>query len=88
MECKLLVGVVGELRAMPVMKITRQGLFLIAVLTALLWGCIVVERLTIVRARANAYHALDQIHILQLKKHLVPVAAPESRPDPQRPAIG
>lgn len=73
---------------MPVMKITRQGLCSIAVLTAVLWGCIVVERRTVVRARANAYHALGEIHRLQLKRHLVPVAAPESRPDPQRPAIG
>jgi hypothetical protein len=70
------------------MKITRQGLFLIAVLTALLWGCIVLERLTVVRARANAYHALDEIHRLQLKRHLVPVTAPESRPDAHRTAIG
>jgi hypothetical protein len=62
------------------MKITRQGLCSIAVLTALLWGCIVVERLTVLRARANAYHALDQIHRLQMKRHLVPVTAPESRP--------
>ena len=73
---------------MPVMKITRQGLFLIAVLTALLWGCIVLERLTVLHARANAYHALDEIHRLQLKRHLVPVTAPESRPDSHRTAIG
>ena len=73
---------------MPVMKITRQGLCSIAVLTALLWGCIVVERLTVLRARANAYHALDEIHSLQLKRRLIPVTAPESRPDSQRSAIG
>jgi hypothetical protein len=73
---------------MPVMKITRQGLCSIAVLTAVLWGCIVLERLTVLRSRANAYHALDQIHRLQLKKRLIPVAAPELRHDSQRPAIG
>jgi len=73
---------------MPVMKITRQGLCSIAVLTALLWGCIVVERLTVLHARANAYHALEEIHSLQLKRHLIPVTAPESRPNSQRPAIG
>jgi len=73
---------------MPVMQITRQGLFSIAVLTALLWGCIVLERLTVWHARANAYHAIDEIHRLQLKRHLLPVTAPVLRPDSQRPAIG
>jgi len=73
---------------MPVMKITRQGLCSIAVLTALLWGCIVLERLTVLHARAGAYHALDQIHRLQLKKGLIPVTAPQLRPDSQRPQIG
>ena len=76
------------MRTVPVMKITRQGLCSIAVLTALLWGCIVVERLTVLRARANAYHALDEIHSLQLKRHLIPVTTPESCPNSQRPAMG
>ena len=73
---------------MPVMKITRQGLCLIAVLTALLWGCIVLERLTVMHARAGAYHALDQIYRLQMRKRLVPVTTPQLRPDSQRPQIG
>jgi hypothetical protein len=73
---------------MPVMKITRHGLCSIAVLTALLWSCIVLERLTVLHARANAYHALDEIHRLQLKRHLVPATTPQSRPDSHRTAVG
>jgi len=79
---------VGTLRSMPVMKITRQGLCSIAVLTAVLWGCIIAERLTVYRARANAYHALDKIHALQLRRQVIPVAAPAFRPNSRLPVIG
>ena len=52
------------------MRITRQGLCSIALLTGILWGCIVVERRTIAHARADADHALSEIRALQLKKHM------------------
>ena len=72
---------------MPVMKITSQGLCSIAVLTAMLWGCILLEGRTISKARAEAYRALDEIRVLQLKKRMVPVTAP-AFPRSDRPAAG
>lgn len=68
---------------MPVLKISRQGLCSIAVLTGILWGCLFAERLTVARARVDAYRALDQIRALQLKQRILPVSAPVF---PQRPA--
>ena len=73
---------------MPLMKITSRGLSSIAVLTGLLWSCIVVENLTVKRARANAYQALQQIRVLQLKKRITPAALPVLRPHPASPSIG
>ena len=73
---------------MPLIKITRQGLCSIAVSTALLWGCIFVERLTVARAREDAYRALQEIRELQIKKQVIPAAVPGFRPQPARPAVG
>ena len=64
---------------MPFMKITGEGVCWIAVLTSVLWGCLVVERLIIANARTNGYRALEQIRELQLKKTLIPAAAPAPR---------
>jgi hypothetical protein len=61
---------------MPLMKITGQGLFSIAALTATLWGCLIVERLTIAHARAEGDSALEQIRALQIKKGIFPATAP------------
>jgi hypothetical protein len=61
---------------MPMMKISRQGLSTIAVLTALLWGCLFVEKFTVAHARMDGYRALDEIRALQLKKHMIPVSTP------------
>jgi hypothetical protein len=68
---------------MPLMEISRQGLCSIAVLTGILWGCVFAERLTVAHARADAGRTLDQIRELQLKKGILPVAAPVL---PRRPA--
>lgn len=64
------------LRQMPLLKITGQGLYSIAALTAILWGCLIVERLTIAHARADGDRALEQIRVLQLKKGIFPAASP------------
>ena len=73
---------------MMLMKVTGQGLCWIAVLTALLWSCILAERLTLAHARASAYRTLEQIHELQLKQHMIPAAVPDFRPRTARPAAG
>lgn len=70
------------------MKITNQGLCSIALLTGALWGCILVEKLTIAHARADADRALSEIRALQLKKHILPAASPVERPKRARPALG
>jgi len=73
---------------MPVLKISRQGLCSIAVLTGILWGCLFAERWTVARARVDAYRALDQIRALQLKKRIVPVSAPMLPRRPGTSVIG
>lgn len=70
------------------MKITGQGICSIAVLTGILWGCLLVERLTIARARVTGYRALQQIHELQIKKSIIPTASPAVPPRPARPLEG
>jgi hypothetical protein len=69
-------------------NITGQGLCSIALLTAILWGCIFVERLTVARAREDASSALEQIRALQLKKRVVPAASPAFGRQSARPAVG
>jgi hypothetical protein len=73
---------------MPLIKITGQGLCSIALLTGVLWGCFVAERLTISRARANAHHALEQIEVLRRKAHTLPASMPNARKNPPRPSVG
>jgi len=74
---------------MPLTKITGQGLCAIAALVGILWGCLLVDRLTVARARADAYQALSQIRALQVKKRIAPAATPQ-RPSRNntRPALG
>jgi len=76
-------------RPIPLTKITGQGLCAIAALVGILWGCLLVDRLTVSRARADGYQALSEIRSLQLKKHIAPAAVPQrpSRPG-TRPVLG
>ena len=73
---------------MPLMKITSQGLSLIALLTAVLWACLFVEKFTVAHARADGYRALEGIRALQLKKALIPAATPALPKRPAAPAVG
>jgi len=73
---------------MPVMKITGQGLCLIAVVTGVLWGCIFAEKLTVAHAQESGRRALDQIRALELKKRAMPAGSPLVRPRPCRPIDG
>lgn len=73
---------------MPLLKITGHGLLSIAVLTGLLWGCFIVEKLTVQKARANAHQALQQIRVLQLKKRITPAALPTFQPHQANPSMG
>jgi hypothetical protein len=73
---------------MPVMKITGQGLCSIAALTGILWGCILIEKRTVDRARADGYRALEEIRVLQLKRHAIPVYSPAPARRPGRSIAG
>lgn len=55
--------------AMEIAKITKQGLITIAFLVAVLWGCLVGERLTVQKANREMSGALREIGRLQVKVH-------------------
>ena len=69
---------------MPLMKITAHGLCSIAALTGILWGCVLVEGLTVAHARVEGYRALEQIHQMQLKNRIIPTTSPATQPQPAR----
>jgi hypothetical protein len=47
---------------MEIAAITKQGLGAIAILVAILWGCLVTERLTVQRANREMEVVLRQLH--------------------------
>jgi hypothetical protein len=61
---------------MALAKITRQGLVSIAILVAILWGCLLRERYISRTAKADTYRALRQIRYLQFKQRIEPVSRP------------
>ena len=63
---------------MPIAKITGQGLFAIGVSVALLWGCLVGERLTMRQATELRVQVLHDIRQLQ-QRHASPVSDPAPR---------
>ncbi|MEX2264751.1 MAG: hypothetical protein WD696_22545 [Bryobacteraceae bacterium] len=71
-------------------QITGQGLTTIAILVALLWGCLFLDRSLVRQARAQSYRALRDIRYLQIKKRIEPVSAPMYRlkPPSGRPVSG
>jgi hypothetical protein len=75
---------------MAVAKITRQGLTSIAILVAILWGCLLAERYLTRTSQMETYRALRQIRYLKFKRHLEPAAqpAPASSSHTLGPVIG
>jgi len=69
------------------MRITGPGLTTIALLTGILWGCLVAEHRTVAHARAEAYRALSEIRALQLKKRILPAVAPVRTTERTAPEI-
>jgi hypothetical protein len=47
---------------MAIATITKQGLAAIAILVAILWGCLVSERLTVERANQEMGRVLREMH--------------------------
>ena len=70
-------------------SITRQGLVSIAVLVAILWGCVFAERRLSRESRIETYRALRDMRYLKFKRNVQPTAAPTSNPAPSvRPVLG
>ena len=83
------MSLVNELlnrRPMAIAKITREGLVSIAVLVALLWGCILAERILTRHTTMETYRVLRQIRYLKFKRHIEPASRPLS-PSPA-PSLG
>ena len=73
-------------RPMAIAKITREGLVSIAVLVAILWSCILAERILTRNTTLETYRVMRQIRYLKFKRHVEPA----SRPVPTRslPLLG
>jgi hypothetical protein len=61
---------------MAVAKITRQGLTSIAILVAILWGCLFAERYLTRTSQIETYRSLRQIRYLKLRRHVEPATQP------------
>ena len=68
---------------MPAAKITGQGLTSIAILVALLWTCVIGERLMVGRAIAGTTQVMRAMRELRLKNRRQPAATP-TRPSHRR----
>jgi hypothetical protein len=61
---------------MPIAKITGQGLYAMAFSVALLWSCLIGERVMVQRAVAEQTRVLHEIEHLQRQRRPMPVHAP------------
>ena len=71
---------------LAIAKITGQGLMSIAILVALLWACVIGERIVVERANAETSQTLRAMRSLQIRNRREPAAisAPSaSRPHPR-----
>jgi hypothetical protein len=61
---------------MPIIKITRPGLSAIALSVALLWGCLIGERVTARRAFSERAKVLRDISRIRHRQRTHPVSVP------------
>jgi hypothetical protein len=61
---------------MPIMKITRQGLSAIALAVALLWGCVLGQRVASRRALLERTQVLRDLSRMKRRQRTQPVSAP------------
>ena len=76
---------------MPIVKITGQGLAAIALSVALLWACLVCERIAVRRAVAERVQLMREIHQMQrTQRPQQPqrVSTPSPIPHPVRITVG
>jgi hypothetical protein len=74
-------------RPMAIAKITREGLVSIAVLVAILWGCILGESILTRRTSLETYRVMRQIRYLKFKRHIEDASRPVPAP-PASPSLG
>ena len=72
---------------MALAKITRQGLISIAILVAILWGCVLTERRISRNAKMETYRALRDMRYLKFKRRVEPAAQPPAT-TPAPPSVG
>ncbi len=80
---------------MPIAKITGQGLTAIALSVALLWGCLIGERVMVRRASAERAQVMRDLRRIRLRANPVqlhprsePVSVPLLMPRPVRATAG
>jgi hypothetical protein len=74
---------------MPIVRITGQGLSAIALSVALLWGCLIGERVIAGRAISERAKVLRDISRMRRRQRTLPVSAPVPfLPHPSRVAAG
>jgi hypothetical protein len=61
---------------MPIIKITRHGLSAIALSVALLWGCVIGERVAARQAFSERAKVLREISRMRRRQRTHPVSAP------------
>ena len=69
---------------MAIARITNQGLTVIAVLVAVLWGCIILERSIVLRANQETYRALQDIRSLRMKRNSEPASILPPKQSPRQ----
>jgi hypothetical protein len=74
---------------MPIARITGQGLAAIALSVALLWSCLIGERLIVSHATARQAQLIRELQQLQRNHRAEPVSTPAPRtPHVSRPTVG
>ena len=73
---------------MALAKITRQGLVSIAILVAVLWGCILSERYLSRNSRMETYRALRDMRYLKFKRRVEPASRPVAPPGAPSRSMG
>lgn len=74
---------------MAIAKISGAGLSAIAVSVALLWGCLISERVIVRQANLEMSQTLREVRLMRLRRVSQPVSVPLPRvPRQVRPSIG
>jgi hypothetical protein len=74
----------GSCSRVSAAKITGQGLTSIAILVAVLWTCVICQRVILWRANAGAAEVTRAMRELRLKNRRQPAAAPARQPRRRR----